>query len=497
MHWATPQQRRTLGQARRKQVGRQQHNELKPKARQTSALELLASSMHGRLPALIKLKYQLMAASPFGYFRGAVPVMAADLAVLPNTGLVSQLCGDAHVRNLGAFAAPDGRLVFDINDFDETIRGPFEWDLKRMAASLVLAGRASGHKESASRETVEKFAARYCAQMRAFAQMSILEVGHYQVHRLGLAAPVHNALLQAERATPQHTLEQLTEPASDGEAANELSLKSKKRQGTTSVVPQTQQKNRRALAPEESSLPERRFKQIKPTLTRVTGAQAAAVLASLGPYRHMLEPQRQHLLSLYRPVDVAFKVVGTGSVGLRDYCIYMQGNGAKDPLFLQIKEEPLSAYAPYLGDVPAESHQGRRVVEGQRAMQFQSDPFLGYTTIEGRDFLVRQLNDHKAAVEMGELKSASLLEYASVCGETLARGHARSADPGMIAGYIGTSARFDSAIARFAAAYATQSERDWQTLLHSRRPAKSHKPIARKSSVSTTPKSQRSRKPKP
>ena len=470
MHWATPQQRRTLGQARRKQVGRQQHNELKPKARQTSALELLASSMHGRLPALIKLKYQLMAASPFGYFRGAVPVMAADLAVLPNTGLVSQLCGDAHVRNLGAFAAPDGRLVFDINDFDETIRGPFEWDLKRMAASLVLAGRASGHKESASRETVEKFAARYCAQMRAFAQMSILEVGHYQVHRLGLAAPVHNALLQAERATPQHTLEQLTEPASDGEAANELSLKSKKRQGTTSVVPQTQQKNRRALAPEESSLPERRFKQIKPTLTRVTGAQAAAVLASLGPYRHMLEPQRQHLLSLYRPVDVAFKVVGTGSVGLRDYCIYLQGNGPKDPLFLQVKEEVASAYTPYL-DPPAIRHQGQRVVEGQRAMQLQSDPFLGWTTIEGRDFLVRQLNDHKAAVALNELniKPAALLEYAAVCGETVARGHARSGDPCMIAGYLGASARFDQAIAHFALAYADQTERDWEALVHSRR----------------------------
>ena len=151
MHWATPQERRNLGQARRKQVGRQEHNELKPKARQTSALELLARSMHGRVPALIKLKYKLMAESPFGYFRGAVPVMAADLAVLPNTGIVCQLCGDAHVRNLGAFAAPDGRLVFDINDFDETIRGPFEWDLKRMAASLVLAGRESGHKEASAR----------------------------------------------------------------------------------------------------------------------------------------------------------------------------------------------------------------------------------------------------------------------------------------------------------------------------------------------------------
>ena len=170
--------------------------------------------MHGRVPALIKLKYQLMAQSPFGYFRGAVPVMAADLAVLPSTGIVSQLCGDAHVRNLGAYAAPDGRLVFDINDFDETIRGPFEWDLKRMAASLVLAGRESGHKDCVG---ATSGGAVHRALLRADARLcqnAGLEVGRFQVHRLGGVEPVHAALLKAERATPQHTLEQLTEPAS-------------------------------------------------------------------------------------------------------------------------------------------------------------------------------------------------------------------------------------------------------------------------------------------
>ena len=345
MHWSTPEERRNLGQARRKQVGRQAHNELNTKARKTPAATLLERSMRGRVPALIKLKYQLMAESPFAYFRGAVPVMAADLAILPNTGIVCQLCGDAHVRNLGAFAAPDGRLVFDINDFDETIRGPFEWDLKRMAASLVLAGRGSGHKETAARQAVEKCIERYAGQMRAFAEMPTVEVARFQVHRLGSVEPVHEALVQAERATPQHTLEQLTEPAGS----------------------------------------ERRFKEVKPTLTRVTGQQAVAVLAGLGPYRQMLEPQRQHLLSLYRPVDVAFKVVGTGSVGLRDYCIYFEGNGPNDPLFLQIKEEPASGYAAYLPDAHPAHHNGQRVAEGQRAMQVQSDPFLGWTQIAGRD----------------------------------------------------------------------------------------------------------------
>src|SRR6201993_4813168 len=161
MLWTTPQERRSLGQARRKQVGRQEHDQLKPKARSASALKLLERASVGRVQTLLKLKYQLMAQSPFGYFRGAVPVMAADLSVLPNTGIISQICGDAHVRNLGAFAAPDGRLVFDINDFDETIRAPFEWDLKRMAASLVLAGRASVHKENSARAAAEACVARY------------------------------------------------------------------------------------------------------------------------------------------------------------------------------------------------------------------------------------------------------------------------------------------------------------------------------------------------
>jgi len=428
MHWATPQERRNLGQARRKQVGRQQHNELNPKARKPPALELLARSMHGRVPSLIKLKYKLMAESPFRYFRGAVPVMAADLAVLPNTGIAVQLCGDAHVRNLGAYAAPDGRLVFDINDFDETIRGPFEWDLKRMAASLTLAGRVSGHKESAVRETVERFVARYAAQIAAFSKMSLIEVNHYQVHRLNQITPVHQALLQAERATPKHTLEQLTEST-----------------------------------PGQPGSP-RLFKEFKPTITRVTGQQAANVLASLSTYREMLEPQRQHLLSFYRPVDIAFKIVGTGSVGLRNYCIYFEGNGPNDPLFLQIKEEPPSAYAPYLPDARPPHHNGQRAAEGQKAMQAQSDPFLGWTHFGGRNYLVHQLNDHKGSIDLEDLAGGGLEAYAEVCGELLARGHARSGDPLILAGYIGSGGGFGEALAKFGSAYADQTEKDWTEL---------------------------------
>src|SRR6202453_4085938 len=215
MQWATPEERTRQGQDQRKRVGRQQHDALDIKARTRTPLQILERSTRGRVPALVKLKYELMADSPFGYFRGAVPVMAADLAALPDSGIVSQLCGDAHVRNVGAYAAPDGRLVFDINDFDETIRGPFEWDLKRMAASISLAGRGSGHKDSSIRRAVEDCILRYTTQMKAFAKMPHLQVGHFLVHRFSKVEPVHTALLKAERATPPHTLEQLTEPSSD------------------------------------------------------------------------------------------------------------------------------------------------------------------------------------------------------------------------------------------------------------------------------------------
>jgi uncharacterized protein (DUF2252 family) len=439
MQWATPKEQRALGQARRKQVGRHRHDELQSKERHVSALALVERSMRGRVPELVRLKYQMMAESPFAYFRGAAPVMAADLAQLPSTGIVSQLCGDAHVRNLGAYAAPDGRLLFDINDFDETIRGPFEWDLKRMATSLVLAGRAAGHKDGSARKAAETCILRYAAQMRAFARMPHIEVGKFLVHRIDLAPPVLAALAKAERATPQHTLEKLTQPGSGKPGAP------------------------------------RRFRESKPMLTRVTGSRAAAVLASLSPYREMLEPQRQHLLSFYRPIDVAFKVVGTGSVGLRDYCAYFEGNGPGDPLFLQIKEETTSAYAPYLPDAHPAPDNGKRTAEGQRAMQIQTDPFLGWTHIGGRQYLVRQLNDHKGSIEIGDLAGANLKAYAEVCGELLARGHGRSGDPQVIAGYIGSGSSFAEAIAEFGVAYADQTVKDWEQL---KRSGKAGRPVA-------------------
>ncbi len=430
MGWETPKARGEQGQRERKRLGRHAHSVVAVKRRAGDAVRLLERAEQGRVPELVGLKHALMAESAFGYFRGAAPVMAADLSALPRTRIEAQLCGDAHVRNLGAFAAPDGRLVFDINDFDETVRGPFEWDLKRMAASLVLAGREAGHKDEAARDAVAQCVTSYAKQMAAYAEMPFVEVARAQVHRLSGNAAVHASLLKAERATPQHTLEQLTE-----------------RKGKAS---------------------ERQFKEMKPTLWRVAEKTARRVLKALAEYEANIEPQRVRLLERYRAVDVAFKVVGTGSVGLRDYCIYLEGNGAGDPLFLQMKEEATPVYAAYLPKARAAKHEtrnnGQRVAEGQKAMQVQSDPFLGWTRMEGRDYVVRQLNDHKGSIEIADLADGGLAAYAEICGELLARGHARSGDAMVIAGYVGAGDRFAEGLGKFGVAYAEQTERDWAEL---------------------------------
>jgi len=423
-------ERHAMGVHARKQLARSAHAGFDLKACPQDPLEVLKEAEHGRLPRLLKIKHERMAASAFGFFRGAVPIMAADLACQPNTGITTQICGDAHVLNLGAYAGLDGRLVFDINDFDETIRGPFEWDVKRLATSLLLAGRAAGIRRVAREAAVETFMARYRCSMREFAVMPVIELARYQIHRLRSVEPVASILRTAERSTPSKSLAKLTEPVNDGKA--------------------------------------RRFRQLPPLLERVSVKEAEAVLAALGPYTRTLQPERRHFLEQYRAVDVAFKVVGTGSVGLRDYCVYFEGVAraeGSDPLFLQVKEETASAYANYLpeGSV-GHSHQGHRAVDGQRAMQLTSDPFLGYTTLEGRDYLVRQLNDHKAALDIQTLTPQGLHGYADLCGELFARGHARAGDPVAIAAYLGNSDRFDRAILTFAQTYSDKTEHDWGLL---------------------------------
>jgi uncharacterized protein (DUF2252 family) len=357
--------------------------------------------------------------------------MAYDLSRGPSTGILAQLCGDAHVENLGAYLGPDGRLIFDINDFDETIRGPFEWDVKRMATSLLLAAGAARIKASDGVFAAELCLNAYTATLRQLARMPVLEAARFQVHRLNSIAPISKILAKAERSTPRHSWEALTEPDGKG----------------------------------------RRFKEHLPLLRRVHGEEEGEVLGSLAMYRATLAPERQHFLSLYQPVAVAFKVVGTGSVGLRDYCIYFEGPKrtraggvafGSDPLFLQMKQEVCSTYAEYLPQAVGTEDEGRRVVDGQRALQVQSDPMLGWTRIAGRDYLVRQLNDYKASIDLTSMKAADLSQYAGVCGEVLARGHARSGDARLIAGYVGNGKRFREAIVTFAEAYAAQTGQDWK-----------------------------------
>ena len=416
--------RRALGLRARKQLSRAAAGRFSADACKHAPLDLLRDAERGRIPRLVKIKHERMAASAFGFFRGAVPIMAADLACHPNSGITTQLCGDAHVLNLGAYAALDGRLVFDINDFDESLRGPFEFDLKRLATSLILAGRAAGIKRNARRAAVAQFTQQYRRMMRTFAAMPVLELARYQIHRLAATGPMPAILAQAERSTPQKSLKTLTRP---------------------SATPGDNHP--------KQALGARVFRFNPPLLTRVSSKEAELVLASLGPYARTLQPERRHFLEQYIPRDVAFKVVGTGSVGLRDYCVYLEGSSrprGTDPLFLQIKEEPASAYAPYLPEGSAHTNQGHRVMDGQRAMQLTSDPFLGYTTIEGRDYLVRQLNDHKASLDLANLTPGSLLGYADLCGELFARGHARAGDPVVISAYLGESDRFDQAILAFA-----------------------------------------------
>jgi uncharacterized protein (DUF2252 family) len=442
--------RLTLGLRARKQLARSAHADFSPTACPHSPADLLREAEQGRIPSLLKIKHQRMVASPFGFFRGAVPIMAADLACHPNTGILTQICGDAHVANLGAFAGPvatstsasDAPLVFDINDFDETIHGPFEYDLKRLTTSILLAGREAGVKRSARREAVERFLRQYRHRMHDFASMPILDLARFQIHRLAHIDPMPEILAQAERSTPCRNLEKLTEPVSKSP--------SKKSEPDTTL----------------------RFRSEPPLLTRITGQQRDLVLASLTAYARTLQPERRHFLAQYTPIDVAFKVVGTGSIGLRDFCIYFEGASLAgtpnhDPLFLQIKEEPASAYARWLpSNADTHTHQGHRVMDGQRAMQLTSDPFLGYTTIPDeenvpRDYLVRQLNDHKASLDLTTLTADSLIGYADLCGELFARGHARAGDPVTISSYIGDSDRFDKAILHFARAYADKTEKDW------------------------------------
>jgi uncharacterized protein (DUF2252 family) len=332
-----------------------------------------------------------------------------------------QLCGDAHLSNFGLFGTPERRMLFDINDFDETLPGPWEWDVKRMATSIILAGREAKQNRPTRRAAVETFVDSYCRSMAEFSSQPILQVARHVIYREERSEPIHAALRQSERSKPMQLLRQYT------------------------------QEDRRGQP---------RFRNSRPLIWRVTGKEAKNVLESLKTYRETLSPERRDLFNRFRPIDVGFKVVGIGSVGLRDYVVLFEGNGIKDPLFLQIKQEVKSAYVPYLSDDTPEN-QGRRAAQGQRAVQPVSDLLLGWTACAGHEYLVRQLNDHRGSIVLKTLKGGGLASLAKIAGELLARGHARSGDACAIHGYTGKGAKLVSSLRDFASHYADQTEADY------------------------------------
>jgi uncharacterized protein (DUF2252 family) len=425
--YSTREERRQAGQALRDKLKRIDQGKFDAKARTFDAVKLMNAAHEFRVPELVPLKNVRMAQSPFVFFRGAAPLMAADLANLPRTGIEAQICGDAHVQNLGAFGGGSaGHLIFDINDFDETIRAPWEWDVKRMATSLVLAGREARNSERQCKDAVLEFGRMYRESVWKFSKLPVLERARYLVMRELKVSPVRAVLKQAERATPLDSLQKLTE-----------------RTGGAFVI-----------------------KESKDPIFGVTlqnpldGAEAKKILAALPGYRATLQPARRHFFAQYEPACVGFRIVGTGSVGTRDYVILMFGGALEDPMFLQLKQELPSAYSGYVPKKGVPQHHGQRVVEGVQRMLVQFDPFLGWATIGGLPYLVRQLRDHKGGIQSTDLEGKGLLQYAEVCGELLAKGHSRSGDPCMLAGYLGTSDRFDKALVTFAVDYADQTDRD-------------------------------------
>ena len=419
---ASPRERYAAGQTLREQLPRKAHGTWTLVAPDTpERLRPLDRGNRQRLPHLLPEKHKRMRASPFAFFRGAAPLMAADLAGTPRTGATVQICGDAHVRNLGAYAAPDGRLVFDLNDFDETIRGPWEWDVKRLATSLMLAGREAELSQTRCEDSIRLFVRSYREHLTMFAAMGFAALARYLITRRQRDPLLEQIFREAGRVTPARNLKKLTVW-------------------------------RRGRA---------QFHDRPPLLERVSAQLAARVGSALRTYAASLTSSRRRTFERYVSVDVAFKLVGTGSVGTRNYVVLLFGNGPDDPLFLQVKQQLPSCYAPYVQRSPADRDQGRRVVQGQQMMQTLSDPFLGYARFGGHDYLVRQLADHKAALDPSKLDRRTLPLYALLSGEVLAKGHARTGDAALLAGYSGGSAKLDRAIAEFAVTYAEQVRTDY------------------------------------
>ena len=447
----TVAEREARGRAARAQCPRGNHAAIEL-ASGRDPVAILETQAASRVPELVPIRYGRMLVSPFTFFRGAAAVMAHDLAPAPRAGLQAQLCGDAHLANFGGYASPERTLVFDLNDFDETLPGPFEWDVKRLAASVEIAGRELSFTATQRRKAVFSAVAGYREAMWRFAAMSELEVWY---SRFDVQAFIQE--LRAQRETKE--LRRVEQAAA--RAYTKGSLKAFAR------LTEVADGGPRIVSDPPLIVPLRE-------MTEFAGVPADEVErelhAAYDRFRETLQSDRRHLLEQFRWVELARKVVGVGSVGTRCMILFMLGRDNDAPLFLQVKEAQASVLEPYLGKSCFDNH-GRRVVEGQRLMQSTSDILLGWVRLENtfdgvpRDFYLRQLWDWKLSVELDATLPNELERYAGVCGWTLARAHARSGDRVAIASYLGRSDVFDRALAEFAVAYADQNERDHAALV--------------------------------
>ncbi len=438
------EERMAEGRAERETVPLEAHGEWAAPAERPDPVGILEEQDATRVPELIPIRHGRMIVSPFTFYRGGAAIMAWDLSRTPTTGLRVQCCGDAHLSNFGAFAAPDRRLVFDLNDFDETLPAPFEWDLKRLVASFVVAARDNGHRPEEQRAAARTAAAAYRTHMATAATMRFLDVWYT---RIDIEDVLAQLLPTTDKATKKLAQKNLAK------TRRKTSLGSLEKFATKSDDGY-------------------RIKQQPPVIVRPPEMMAQAaeqiVREGLTDYAETLTPDRRLVLDHYHYEDFARKVVGVGSVGTEALMVLLMGDRDDDPLFLQIKEATTSVLAPYAGASEYE-HAGERVVQGQRVTQAASDAFLGWVTGRGdqhREFYVRQLRDMKGSALIELMPPERLAFYAELCGGVLARAHARTGDAAKITGYLGEDDTFERALERFAVAYADQNDSDYTAFTH-------------------------------
>jgi len=441
----TAEERMARGRAARAAVPRSSHSAFKPAPKRPDPVVLLERQATSRVPDLVAIRHGRMLASPFAFFRGAALVMAADLASTPQVGLQTQICGDAHLANFGAYASPERRMIFDLNDFDETLPGPWEWDLKRLVASLVVAGRHNGYSAADRKSIVLVAAAEYRTAMGGFASMPTLDVWYSHVD-------VDQVLPDVRPEVPATEYKALTEGLTKARRLDN--------ERTFSKLARTVDGNPRLVS--DPPL-------IVPLLELYPKAKAEevqrALLEVVRGYHASLANDRQHLFDGFRFIEMGRKVVGVGSVGTRTWVVLFAGRDSSDHLVLQAKEAERSVLEEFVGSSDYRNH-GERVVTGQRLMQAVSDIFLGWTRVrevdqKDHDYYVRQLHDWKWAPDVTTMAASEMKVWGRLCAWTLARGHARSGDPIAIAAYVGQGDAFDRAMASFAEDYADQNERDY------------------------------------